>query len=183
MRERGHNAYSSDILQSDDDSPYHLIGDARQVLREEAWDLLIAHPPCTYLCNSGVRWLTTIPRQPKPGILYGRARWEGMEEAIELFEAFLHCDIPRVCVENPVMHRYARNFLGSPTQWVHPYLFGHQDTKQTGLWLRGLPLLTPTLVMPHRRPDTHWASPSPDRGKIRSLTCEGMAYTMARQWA
>jgi hypothetical protein len=142
--------------------------------------MMIAHPPCTYLTNSGVRWL-----HEKPG------RWDAMVEGAKFFKELLYADIPKIAVENPVMHGYARDIVGSAaTQNVQPWMFGHTETKRTGLWLKNLPLLKPTRnVKAHMvgmaRKDTdkvHYASPGADRWKIRSVTYQGIADAMAEQW-
>lgn len=148
----------------------------------EGWDLIIAHPPCTYLTNAGVRWLYDH-RSP--------LRWQNLIEGAVFFRQMLEAHAPRVAVENPIMHRWARLIVGqAPTQIVQPWMFGHMETKATGLWLRNLPGLTPTddvkarmLTLPKKqRSRVHWASPGPDRWKERSLTMPGIAAAMADQW-
>lgn len=128
----GHDAMSCDLLPTEAPGPHHE-GDVRDVLGN-SWDLMVAHPPCTYLTNSGVRWLHT-----KPG------RWEQMREGAEFFRELLNAPIPRVAVENPIMHGYAREIVGRRAdQIIHPWQFGHLESKATGLWLRGLPPLIST---------------------------------------
>lgn len=174
----GHHAMSCDLLPSETPGLHHQ-GDVRDVIGD-GWDLMVAHPPCTYLCNSGVRWLHT-----------NRDRWKDMIEGAVFFRELLHAPIPRVAVENPVMHGYARRIVGDrATQTVQPWMFGHTQTKATGLWLRGLPPLRPTLDVREKtmrlpvaeRSSVHYASPGPDRWKARSVTFPGIAEAMAQQW-
>lgn len=190
---RGHDAVSCDLLPTERPGP-HIQGDVLDVLEAvslgcDSYDLMIAHPPCTYLANSGVRWL-----YGKHGGTEQRdeTRWKAMGEGAQFFVALLYAPIARVAVENPVMHRYAREIVGSgPTQTIQPWEYGHPDSKRTGLWLRGLPLLQPTNVLP--RPERgHWENqtssgqnklgPSADRWAKRSATYPGIADAMAEQW-
>ncbi len=165
----GHDAVSCDLLPTESDGP-HIVGDARDVLAD-GWDMLIAHPPCTHLCNSGVRWL------------HERNRWAELDAAAAMFLAFLHAPVPRVAVENPIMHGHALRRVGRrPDCIVHPYHFGLGERKATCWWLRGLPPLRPTHVVPGRRPRVHRESPAADRWKKRSITPTCMAEAMAAQW-
>ena len=175
---KGHDALSCDLLPTDTPGP-HYQGDVRDLLYEE-WDLMVAHPPCTYLSNSGVRWL-----YEKPG------RWHDMEEAARFFRLQLDADIPKIAVENPIMHKYAVEIVGSrQTQTIQPYEYGHPETKRTCLWLKGLPPLVPTDNVKHimdglpkrETHKVHHASPGKDRWKNRSLTFQGIADAMADQW-
>lgn len=168
----GHDAWSCDLLPAEDGSNRHIVGDARDLLND-GWDLLVvAHPPCTRLCNSGVRWLAE------------RDLWADLDEAAALFSAFWEAPVPRVCVENPVMHRYAKARIRGyqpPAQSVQPWQFGHPETKRTCLWLRGLPPLVPTT---QKRPEqiharVHRMPPGPDRWKERSRFYPGIAAAMA----
>ena len=176
---RGHDAWSCDLLPADDDSPKHVQGDARAILGD-GWDLLIAHPPCTRLCNSGVRWLSS----PPPGKTADQMQAELIEGA-ELFSDMWNASIPRVAVENPVMHKHAkaliRNFY-PPAQSVQPWQFGHPETKRTCLWLRDLPPLIPTNIVEGREARVHRMPPGPDRWKERSRFFTGIADAMADQW-
>lgn len=176
---RGHDAWSCDLLPAEDRSNRHIVGDARDILGD-GWDLLVAHPPCTRLCNSGVRWLSV----PPPGRSLDDIRAE-LREAADLFSVFWCAPILRVAVENPVMHRHAKALIRDyrpPAQSVQPWQFGHGETKRTCLWLRGLPLLRPTKIVEGRTPRVHHMPPSPDRWKERSRTYEGIAAAMAEQW-
>lgn len=176
----GHDAWSCDLLPSDDGSNRHIVGDARDLLGE-GWDLLIvAHPPCTRLCNSGVRWLSV----PPPGKTVDDMRNE-LEEGAALFSAFWNAPIARIAVENPVMHRHAKALIENyqpPAQSVQPWQFGHGEVKRTCLWLKGLPPLAPTDVVAGREARVHRMSPGPDRWKERSRFFAGIAAAMADQW-
>ena len=179
FRDLGHDAMSCDILPTERPGP-HYQGDALD-LRSEPFDLVIAHPPCTYLSNSGVRWLSADP-----------ARWPLMFDGAEFFAAFWEFNTPRLAVENPVQHGYARRVhgKGKATQYVQPWMFGHPEQKAAGLWLRGLPKLQPTndvradmegLAASQRQ--RIWSlPPGPDRWKERSATFPGIAAAMAEQW-
>lgn len=179
---RGHDALSCDLLPTEVAGP-HYQGDVRDVLARESFDLVIAHPPCTYLANSGVRWL-----YGGRGTRVDPDRWARMEDAAAFFRVLLDADAPMVAVENPIQHRHAG--LPAPTQTVQPWMFGHPETKATSLWLRGLPPLVPTndvraemaQLTVAERSRVHYASPGPDRWKERSRTYTGIAEAMASQW-
>jgi hypothetical protein len=171
---RGHEAWSCDLLPSDDRTDFHIVGDARDILND-GWDLLmVAHPPCTRLCNSGVRWLAE------------RNLWPELKDASDLFSAFWNAPIERICVENPVMHKHAKalihNYL-APAQSVQPWQFGHGETKRTCLWLRNLPKLTPTNIVDGREARVHRMPPGPNRWRERSRFFPGIASAMADQWS
>lgn len=186
FRERGHDAWSCDLLPSDDDSPFHIQGDVMDVMNE-GWDVGIFHPTCTYLCNSGVRWLFGGKGQE-----IDNERWAKMVEGAEFFKRLWNAPIPRVAVENPIMHRYAREIIGiASSQIIQPFEYGHGESKATCLWLKGLPLLRPTHVdaplfgavaVTGREQRIYKLPPSPDRWKLRSRTFEGIAQAMAEQW-
>jgi len=181
---KGHEAISCDLLPSESDLGPHYQGDARDILGD-GFDLLIAHPPCTYLCNSGVSWLKK-----------DESRWQKLDDAAEFFRLFLEAPIPKICVENPVMHRYALERIGGvkQAQSIQPYQFGHDASKRTCLWLKNLPKLEPTKYIEPRIVNglKRWSNqtdsgqnnlgPSEDRWKIRSATYEGIAQAMADQW-
>ncbi|MGO5251508.1 hypothetical protein ACTQ2Q_09205 [Atopobiaceae bacterium LCP21S3_F11] len=179
MRARGHDAMSCDILPTDAPGP-HYQGDVRDLMTEE-WDLVIAHPPCTYLANSGVSWLKKDPD-----------RWTKMKEGAEFFRLMGQFNSPRIAIENPIQHRYAveEHGLGRQTQVVQPWMFGHPEMKATGLWLYGLPKLEPTddvrglmeLLPKNQQQRLHYLPPSEDRWKLRSTTFSGLAAAMADQW-
>ena len=180
FRAKGHAAYSCDLLPTDGDPAYHYQGDVFDVL-DSPWDLLIAHPPCTYMTNSGVVWLHKDP-----------SRWEKLDEAAKFFKALLDAPIERIAVENPIMHKYAKERIGGikQTQVIQPWMFGHMEQKATCLWLKNLTPLVPTndvkeamLALPdNQRQRLHYLPPSADRWKLRSTTYKGIAQAMADQW-
>ena len=176
---RGHDAWSCDLLPSEDSSQNHIIGDALALLGD-GWDLLIAHPPCTRLCNSGVRWLST----PPPGKSVDQMQRE-LREGAALFSTFWNAPIDRIAVENPVMHRHAKALIEGyrdPAQSIQPWQFGHGECKRTCLWCKGLPALTPTDIVDGREQRVHRMSPGQDRWKERSRFYSGIAAAMADQW-
>lgn len=167
----GHYALSCDLLPSDVPGE-HYQGDVLELL-DWGWDLMIAHPPCTYLCNSGVSWLHRDPQ-----------RWQQMTDGATFFRQLLNAPIPHIAVENPIMHRYAVNIIGTrQNQVVQPYQFGHGESKATGLWLKNLPALQPTELVAGREQRLHRLPPSTDRWKLRSMTYPGIAKAMAEQWS
>lgn len=180
--ERGHDAWSCDLLPCERGGK-HIQGDVREVLGQD-WDLMVAHPPCTYLTNAGARHLHSVPsRRGTVTKIHGAERWRLMEEAAAFFWHLLNCSIPKVAVENPIPHRYAVKEIGRKyDQLFQPWQFGHGETKATCLWLKGLPPLTPTKIVEGRTPRVHYASPGPDRWKERSRTLPGIAAAMAEQW-
>jgi hypothetical protein len=192
FRARGHDAWSLDLLDTEIKSKYHYydydlsIGpkyeDMLQLDRYGRWDLVIAHPPCTYLSNSGVKHLYIGGRKSN-----GRdwQRWRQMGYAAKFFRLFWLARAERVCIENPIMHGHGREKIGLPEvtpQIIQPWMFGHGEIKATCLWLRGLPALVPTNIVEGRKPRVHHASPGPDRWKERSRTLQGIADAMAEQW-
>lgn len=176
----GHDAWSCDLLPAEDGSNCHVTGDARDLL-DDNWDLLIvAHPPCTRLCNSGVRWL----HNPPPGKTAEEMQAE-LREGAELFAAFWNAPIARRCIENPVMHRHAKSLIRNfepPAQSVQPWQFGHPETKRTCLWLANLPPLKPTNIVDGREARVHRMPPGPNRWRERSRFFPGIAAAMAKQW-
>lgn len=177
---RGHDAWSCDLLPAEDRSNRHFIGDVRDHLND-GWDLLmVAHPPCTRLCNSGVRWLSVPPP--------GRTReqmWAELDEGAALFSACWNAPIERVAVENPVMHRHAKERIVNYQEFaqsIQPWQFGHPETKRTCLWLKNLPPLMPTNIVAGRDNRVHRMPPSPDRWRERSRFFPGIAEAMAAQW-
>jgi hypothetical protein len=178
--DRGHEAWSCDLLPAEDRSNHHIVGDARDLLKD-GWDLLmVAHPPCTRLCNSGVRWLSVPPAGRTSEEL-----WAELDEGAALFSAFWNAPIDRIAVENPVMHRHAKARIvnyAEPAQSVQPWQFGHGETKRACLWLKNLPPLRPTDIVEGREPRVHHMSPGPDRWRERSRFFTGIAEAMADQW-
>lgn len=176
----GHNAMSCDLLPTDVEGP-HYQGDIRDVLND-GWDLMVAHPPCTYMANSGVSWLH---KQPE--------RWAQLDDAAQFFNLLWSAPIAKIAIENPVMHKYAKERINGvqQTQTIQPYQFGHKEQKATCLWLKNLPKLTPTsdlraetMALPdNERQRLHYLPPSADRWKLRSTTYQGIADAMATQWS
>lgn len=165
FRVKGHDAYSADILPCLSDSTYHIQGDVRDILGE-GWDLIIAHPPCTYLTVAGNRWY-----HDKPDLI---------DQAVEFARSFMDYS-DKVAIENPVGRLSTR--WRKPDQYIQPWMFGHRETKRTGLWLKGLPLLQPTNIIPGPYEQRIWRmGPSEDRAMLRSLTYQGVAEGMANQW-
>lgn len=205
----GHDVWSVDLLPSEDGSNRHIIGDIRDYLND-GWDLLaLFHPPCTRLCNSGVRWLTDPPKKLDPWAYPADVveaycswtieqrlvfMWNELDKGAELFSACWNAPIECIAAENPVMHRHARERIENykpATQYVQPWWFGDPTFKATGLHLKNLPKLVPTKKLTPPPPGTakhkawskvHRASPGPDRWKERSRTPEGLALAMAQQW-
>ncbi len=166
---RGHDAWSCDLLPTE--SPgNHIQGDVLEVLGD-GWDLMVAHPPCTRLCNSGVSWLDK------------RNLWGELDEAVTFFRSLLLCDIPKIAAENPIPHKYAVAGIGRKyDQIIQPWQFGHGESKATCLWLKNLSPLTPTNIVDGREQRLHRLPPSKDRSKLRSTTYAGIAKAMAEQW-
>lgn len=205
FRSKGHEAWSCDLVAANDNSPYHIVGDCRSLLHG-SWDLMVGHPPCTYLCNSGVRWLKsqveyelnwnadeTLETREEGRRLF--ERWMNLSLATEFFLELWEAPIPKIVIENPVPHKYAN--LPRYSQTIQPYQFGDDASKRTCLWLKGLPILSippkdtwvpPRIVDGKRR----WAnqapsgadktSPGKDRGMKRSLTYQGIANALANQY-
>lgn len=170
---KGCDAYSCDLVSGTPPThDRHIIGDVTKLLQER-WDIVIAHPPCTYLCNSGVCWLYTE-----------KGRLGKMWVAKQFFIACLNANAPMVCVENPIMHGRAAYKLPPPSQRIQPWMFGEPETKRTCLWLKGLPKLIPTHEKPLTiRQTSHSMGPSKYRGYLRSITYQGIANAMAEQWS
>ena len=160
----GHDAASCDLLPTDSPGP-HIQGNVLDLLGD-GFDLIIAHPPCTHLAVSGARWF--------------KDKQTEQAEAIEFFMSLANAPIPRIAIENPVCIMSTK--WRKPDQIVQPWQFGHGETKATCLWLKGLPLLTPTDVVDGREARVHKLPPSADRWKLRSTTYEGIADAMASQW-
>ncbi|MDE4189655.1 hypothetical protein [Phaeobacter gallaeciensis] len=205
----GHDAWSCDLLAAETPSNRHIVGDVRDVMNWDSWDLLaVMHPPCTRLCNSGVRWLKEPPKNPPADCTREEAAaWPTLDRAARLEMIWRHLDrgaalfsdvwnvehIPMVAVENPVMHPHAkariRNFRPA-AQSVQPWHFGTDEAgpdnerKRTCFWLRNLPKLrrTGTLDGTTARESVHKASPGADRWKERSRFFPGIAAAMADQW-
>lgn len=166
FRRHGHEAWSCDLLPAEDGGE-HLTGDALDAIREDGpWDLLICHPPCTFLAVSGARWF--------------RDRQAGQQQALGFVHRLLNAPVRHIALENPV--GVVSSKIRRPDQIIQPWQFGHGEVKATCLWLKNLPKLKPTDVVAGRTPRVHYASPGPDRWKQRSRTLDGIANAMASQW-
>lgn len=179
FRRKGHAAWSCDLHDVEPEGEYlqyHLLGDCLDYMHE-GWDMLIAHPPCTYLANSGVRWLYHHDGAKNAW------RWYEMACAARFFRAMLQAPVQRICVENPIMHGHAKDAVGcEQTQIIQPWQFGHGETKATCLWLKGLPPLVPTDIVEGRTARIHRTPDRKSRSKDRSRTLPGIAEAMAQQW-
>jgi len=175
----GHDAMSCDLLPTDVPGP-HYQGDVFDIINN-GWDMMIAHPPCTYLSVSGMHWTARGLRDPQL-----------TEDALDFVMRLMAAPIPRIAVENPISVISSR--IRKPDQIINPWQFGHDASKRTCLWLKNLPLLTPTDIVEPRivNGKKRWANqtdsgqnrlpPSEDRWKIRSETYTGIAQAMATQW-
>lgn len=187
FRKLGHEAWSCDILPSEDDSEYHIRADVTSIIdglpwpwqtcggrpREDywpayPWDLMIAHPPCTDLAVSGARHFAEK-------IADGR-----QQRALDFVRMLMDAPIERIAIENPISVISSK--IRKPDQIIQPWQYGHGETKATCLWLKGLPKLTPTNIVEGREARVHRMPPGPDRWKERSRTFEGVAAAMAAQW-
>lgn len=180
FRSMGHDAWSCDLLPADDGSEFHIQGDVTELL-DDGWDLMVAFPPCTYLCSSGLHW---NKRRPE--------RAAKTEDALRFVQTLMDAPIERIAIENPVGCISTR--IRKASQYIQPYQFGDDASKKTGLWLKGLPLLVPTRNVEPRivNGKKRWGNqtdsgqnrlgPSEDRWKIRSETYAGIANAMATQW-
>ena len=190
---KGHRVYTCDLLPADDYDANHLMTDALDVIYSTPWDLIIAHPPCTYLTNSAEWAYGDGPyhQKVKPGTLVGEERREARRDAVAFFMSIWKADCPKICIENPI------GFMSSlikPTQYIQPYEYGEDASKKTCLWLKGLPPLKPTNYVEPRIVNgrKRWSNqtdsgqnklaPSDARGHVRSLTPQGWADAMAAQW-
>ncbi len=173
----GHDAMSCDLLPTDKSGP-HFQGDVFDIIGD-GWDLMIAHPPCTYLTVSANKWLKDQPPR-KSGTLVGGARRQAREESIDFVMALQNCGIPKIAIENPIGCLSTR--WRKPDQVLQPWMFGHGETKTTCLWLTGLPVLTPTNIVDGREQRLYCLPKTADRWKLRSKTYQGIADAMAQQW-
>lgn len=183
FRAKGHNAWSCDLLPTEADARYHIQGDVLDVLND-GWDMLIGFPECTFLCNSGVRWLYSDP-----------LRWQKMISGAVFFRTLWQADIEKVCLENPIMHKYAKQIIGgTQTQIVQPWMFGEKEKKATCLWVDGMDALKPTNnvkeetdILPLKEQQrifymSRGNNQGNNRGHNRSKTFQGIADAMAEQW-
>jgi len=175
----GHDVLSADFEPSEDNSPYHYQGDCFDLINDQHFDLMICHPTCTYLASSGMHWTTRGLRDPQL-----------TEDALAFVKRLLDCNIPKIALENPVGAISSR--IRKPDQIIQPWWFGDDASKKTCLWLKGLPKLKPTNMLPgdnktRRANQTETGQnklgPSPTRWKERSRTYQGIADAMAAQWS
>ena len=187
FRNKGHEAYSCDILECSGGHPeWHIQDDVLKHINEN-WDLIIAHPPCTYLTVAANKYYNVEKYGKK-----AEERQKQRQKAMEFFMQFTDLKCPKVCIENPI--GVMSSFYCKPTQIIQPYQFGHSERKATCLWLKGLSLLKPTnIVIPDiiklksGKTDSrlHYETlklPPDERAKMRSKTFEGVALAMAEQW-
>lgn len=167
FRKLGHDAWSCDLLPSDDNSPYHIQGDVLEQL-DKGWDMMIAHPPCTHLAVSGARYF-------KEKIADGR-----QQEALDFVQALLDAPIDKIALENPISVISTK--IRKPEQIIQPWQYGHGETKATCLWLKNLPKLVPSNIVEGRENKVWRMPPSENRWKLRSTTYRGIADAMAEQW-
>lgn len=166
FRARGHEAMSCDLLPTDVDGP-HYQGDVFDIIGD-GWDLMIAHPPCTDLAVSGARHFPAKIADGRQG------------RALDFVQRLLDAPVGRIALENPISVISSK--IRKPDQVIQPWMFGHGEVKATCLWLKNLPLLTPTAVVDGREARVHRMAPGPNRWKERSRTLSGIAAAMAEQW-
>lgn len=202
FRERGHEAYSSDILEPSGGHPeWHILGDVLQIINggctfetmdgkthrvNSEWNLIIAHPPCTYLTLAGNKWFKPEFADRFPD------RQKRRKEAVDFFMFIANADCGKIAIENPVGVMSSQ--WRKPDQYIEPYMFGDPEKKKTGLWLKGLPLLKPTNIVEPviihcksgaNEPRWHMETmrlPKEERSRARSRTFIGVANAMAEQW-
>jgi hypothetical protein len=170
FRQRGHNAWSCDLLLTEIPSDHHFIRSIHALLDECAfghWNLMVAFPPCTHLASSGARWFKDKAKEQEMAVEFVRQLGERK-------------DIARIAIENPVGVLSSK--WRKPDQIIQPWMFGHGETKATCLWLKNLPPLKPTNIVEGRKPRVHLESPGSDRWKRRSIMYQGIADAMAEQW-
>lgn len=166
FRDKGHEAYSCDLLPTEGNPAWHFQEDILELLKRERFDLAIFHPPCTHLAVSGARWF--------------KHKLSEQEEALNFVKTLMSVPINKICIENPIS--IISSHIRKPDQIIQPWMFGHGETKATCLWLQGLPELKPTNIVDGREQRMHKLPPGPDRWKIRSRTYQGIAEAMASQW-
>ena len=199
FRAKGNNAFSCDLQECSGGHPeWHIVADvltvinggtfvtqSGEVVTIEKWDMMIGHPTCTFIANSGVQWLFN-----KDGSR-NEQRWQDMIDGCKFFLALLNAPIELKALENPIPHKYALELIGKKyDQLIQPYHFGHTESKATCFWLEGLPALSHTENVKHiwrslpksEGQKVFYASPGPERAKLRSKTFLGIAQAMAGQW-
>lgn len=200
FRGKGHEAYSCDLLPCSGGHPeWHIIADndmhLKDILYSGKWDMMIGHPPCTYVCVTANKWFKDQPAR-KSGALVGEARREARREAIIFAEMMWNAPIEKICIENPVGVLSTMSKLGKPSQIIQPFQFGHPEPKKTCLWLKGLPILEHTDIVEAEYHTTTTGKRLPKwyayadktlgqdhRASIRSKTFPKIAAAMATQWS
>ena len=178
FRKRGHDAWSCDLLPSDIPSPYHIQDDVLKHL-DEGWDMMIAHPPCTWLCQA---MRTNAARKDRPNItpIYIKERNNAFSFVLKLWNA----PIEKIALENPIGYLNQSDVFGKPTQIIRPWMFGHPYRKDVCLWLKNLPNLIPTKIVDGRQKLDYWSTKRNPGGKsLKSITYQGIADAMAEQWS
>lgn len=165
FRKKGHYVVSCDIVPADDNQEWHIQDDVRNLLKAK-WDLMIAFPPCTYLCVSGAKWFKT--------------RKDEQQKALDFISRLMTAPIDKIAIENPI--GVISSWIRKPDQIIQPWEFGHGEVKKTCLWLKNLKPLFPTNIVLGREQRIHKMPPSKDRGIKRSKTYQGIAEAMAEQW-
>jgi len=165
FRDRGHEAFSCDLLPTEGNRKWHIQENVLEILL--GWDLAIFHPPCTHLAVSGARWF--------------KDKVNEQAKALDFVAVLMNAPIPRIAIENPISIISSK--IRKPDQIIQPWMFGHGETKATCLWLKGLPKLTPTNIVDGRSNRVHREPPGPERWKNRSRTIPGIAQAMASQWS
>lgn len=181
--DKGHDVWSCDLQESSGEYPERHIQDDVLKHLDDGWDMMIGHPDCTYLANSGVSWLWKEKERNED-------RWAAMKKGADFFNVLNDADIEQIALENPIPHKYAKLLIGGYDQLIHPYHFGVAESKATCLWLKNLPPLMHTIDARYamsKRPKKdaqriHYMSPGPERSKERSKTFPAIAHEMARQW-
>jgi hypothetical protein len=174
---KGHDAVSCDLLPTERPGP-HVQGDVLEVL-DDGWDLMIAHPPCTWLCQA---MRTNAARKDRPKIT--AVFEEERQKAFDFFMALYDAPVEKVVVENPIGYLNQKDVFRKPDQIIRPWMFGHEYKKDVCLWLRGLPKLEPTKIIdpPYKKLD-FWSNKRNPRGRsLKSITFQGIADAMADQW-
>lgn len=166
FRDKGHDAYSCDILPTEGNLAWHFQEDILKLLNRESFDLGIFHPPCTHLAVSGARWFKDKQKE--------------QFKALEFVRLLMDAPIPKICIENPIS--IISSQIRKPEQIIQPWMFGHGETKATCLWLKNLPKLIPTDIVDGRINRVHREPPGPERWKNRSRTLSGIAQAMAATW-
>lgn len=195
----GHNAISCDLLPCESvkytNPQLHYQGNVLDILTEhplthQPYDLMIAHPPCTFMTNAGVRWLYIKDEQGNT--IRNESRWSNLNKAATFFLQLYNAPIPHICIENPIMHKHAKQLIGvEQSQIIQPWMFNHLENKATCLWLRNLPFLKETNNVKHlmkglpksQTDKCHYMAPSADRSKLRSITYQGIAHAIATQYS